>query len=154
VAATGIAPCGSFTPPPAIYRCWAEVNDTRVPVAPEGYCALGCVAAVGYEKPGLDEVVCVHRSLCLEAGVIAEDQTGPLWKDARSGPSSITMACPLSEFRNLREMIVWGGQQWPLSLLFCRGRERRQHLGSGSAAHWGGTVYRLLLQLPLPNLRI
>jgi hypothetical protein len=46
---------------------------------------LGCVAVVGYEKPGLNEVMCVHSSLCTPAGVVSEDPTGPLWKDAGSG---------------------------------------------------------------------
>ncbi|ELR22450.1 RhoGAP domain containing protein [Acanthamoeba castellanii str. Neff] len=96
VAAHGSVADGSspVLRPPVDYTCvWTDKRSGGrygncslwVPVAPEGYCALGCVAVVGYEKPGLNEVMCVHSSLCTPAGVVSEDPTGPLWKDAGSG---------------------------------------------------------------------
>ncbi len=80
-------------------------------MAPEGYCALGCVAVVGYEKPGLDEVMCVHSSLCTPAGVVSEDPAGPLWKDAGSGMAhSVRFHFFISHWRGVVGTCCRGGQ--------------------------------------------
>lgn len=50
------------------------------PIAPEGYVAMGMVATASYEKPGLQEVICIKKDLTVEGFAKAE-----VWNDKGSG---------------------------------------------------------------------
>ena len=50
------------------------------PIAPESYVALGDVAVLGYGKPSLNTIMCVHTNLVLQG------RCGPeIWDDKSSG---------------------------------------------------------------------
>ena len=50
------------------------------PIAPEGYVAMGMVATPSYEKPGLQDVICIKKDLTVEG--FAKDEE---WNDGGSG---------------------------------------------------------------------
>ncbi len=78
--------CGGVRPVCAyLFLCVSSSLHLQLPIAPEGYAALGCVVAPSYDKPKLTDIRCVHKSLCVEAGAVAEHDGHCLWKDLGSG---------------------------------------------------------------------